>query len=108
MQLLEGIRRYATDLRDLDVDLIDSINPFQSAYSILSKTMNEAVLKQLQTVISAKKIAIPYEEAKTLALRARDFLKERGRAPSVTSIDAWERKMAEGVEALKRHAIKSV
>lgn len=107
MQLLQGIRKFATDVRDLDVDLIDSINPFQSAYSILSVTMNEAVLRQLQTVISGKKISIPYEEAKTLALRARDFLKERGRAPNINSSDAWERKMAEGVEALKRHAVKN-
>ena len=106
MQLLQGIRKYATDVRDLDVDLIDSINPFQAAYSILSKTMNEGLLRQLQTIISGKKIVIPYEEARTLALRAREFQHERGRAPSLSASDAWERKMAEGVEALKRHAMK--
>ena len=105
-QLLQGIRKFATDVRDLDVDLIDSINPFQAAYSILSKTMDEKTLKRLQTVISGKKLSIPYEEAKTLALRARAFMKERGKAPSASSTDAWERRMAEGVEALKRHAMK--
>lgn len=107
MQLLQGIRKFATDVRDLDVDLIDSINPFQSAYSILSKTMNESVLRRLQTIISGKKIVIPYDEARTLALRARDFAKERGRPPSISASDAWERKMAEGVQALKRHAAKN-
>ncbi len=29
------------DVRDLDVRLIDTINPFQSAYSILSKNVDE-------------------------------------------------------------------
>ena len=68
--------------------------------------MDEKTLKRLQTVISGKKLSIPYEEAKTLALRARAFMKERGKAPSASSTDAWERRMAEGVEALKRHAMK--
>ena len=105
-QLLEGIRKYAMDVRTLDVDLIDSINPFQSAFSILSKTMDEKTLRQLQGIITAKKVTIPYEEARTLAVRALTFKKERGRSPSITSTDAWERKMAEGVAALSRHAAK--
>ena len=105
-QLLEGIRKYAMDVRTLDVDLIDSINAFQSAVSILSKTMDEKTLRQLQRIITAKKVTIPYEEARTLAVRALTFKKERGRSPSITSTDAWERKMAEGVAALSRHAAK--
>lgn len=105
-QLLDGIRRYVTDVRDLDVDWIDSINPFQSAYSILSKNMDASSLQQLQTVISGKKISMPYEDARTYALRAREFMNERGHAPSATSSDPFERKLAEGVQALKRHAMK--
>ena len=105
-QLLEGIRKYVMDVRELDVDLIDSINPFQSAFSILSKTMDEKTLRQLQGIITAKKVTIPYEEARTLAVRALTFKKQRGRAPSITSTDAWERKMAEGVAALARHTAK--
>ncbi len=105
-QLLDGIRKFATDVRELDVDLIDSINPFQSAYEILSKTMDEKTLRQLQTVITNKRLSIPYEEARTLALRAMEFKRERGRAPSTNSSDAWERKMAEGVAALTRYAAK--
>jgi len=37
-----------------------------------------------------------------LAERAKDFLKERGRLPSLTSNDPWERRMAEGIEYLKQ------
>ena len=106
-QLLEGIRKFAMDVRTLDVDLIDSINPFQSAFSILSKTMDEKTLRQLQGIITAKKVTIPYEEARTLAVRALAFKKERGRSPSITSTDAWERKMAEGIAALAKHTAKN-
>ena len=105
--LVEGIRKFATDVRALDVDLIDSINPFQSAFSILSKNMDEKTLRQLQGIISAKKVQIPYDEARTLAKRALEFQTERGRAPSITSNDNWERKMAEGVAALARHVAKN-
>lgn len=106
-QLLEGIRKYAMDVRTLDVDLIDSIDPFQSAFSILSVAMDEKTLRQLQGIITAKKVTIPYDEARTLAIRALAFKKERGRSPSITSTDAWERKMAEGVAALAKHAAKT-
>ena len=105
--LVEGIRKFATDVRALDVDLIDSINPFQSAFSILSKNMDEKTLRQLQGIISAKKVQIPYDEARTLAKRALEFQTERGRAPSITSNDNWERKMAEGVAAFARHVAKN-
>ena len=30
------------DVRDLDIDLIDRINPFGEVYAILAKTMSEA------------------------------------------------------------------
>ena len=106
-RLLDGIRRFTTDVRDLNVDLIDSINPFQSAYSILSRTMDEKILRQLQSVITNKKLSIPYEEARALALRATEFKNVRGHSPSPTSNDPWERKMAEGLAALARHVAKN-
>ena len=56
--LIDGVRKFAMDVRDLDIDLIDSINPFEAAYAVLAKSMNETVLKQVQSVISAKKVKI--------------------------------------------------
>ena len=50
--LVDGVRKFAMDVRDLDIDLIDSINPFEAAYAVLAKSMNETVLKQVQSVIS--------------------------------------------------------
>jgi hypothetical protein len=41
---VEGVRKFAMNVRDLDIDLIDSINPFGEAYSILAKTMQPTFL----------------------------------------------------------------
>ena len=99
---VDGVRRYAMDVRELDIDLIDRINPFGEAYAILAKTMSEDSLKQVQAAISAKRTSLTPEEAKELAVRAVKFKRERGRVPSLTSQDAWERRMAEGAAAFVR------
>jgi hypothetical protein len=101
--LIDGVRRFAMDVRELDIDLIDRINPFGEAYSIMAKTMSEESLKQVAAVISARRTSISPEEAKELALRAVRFKKERGRVPSATAQDAWERRMAEGASAFMRY-----
>ena len=101
--LIDGIRRFAMDVRDLDVDLIDHINPFSEAYAILSKTMNEERLKQVAALITGKRTNIAPDEAKELAIRAVKFKKERGRSPDLTSADAWEKKIAEGAAAFMRY-----
>ena len=100
--LIDGVRKFAMDVRELDIDLIDSINPFSEAYAILGKTMSEESLRQVAAVISAKKVQLTPEEARDLAKRALKFKQERGRLPSITSPDAWERRMAEGVAFLAR------
>jgi len=100
--LIDGVRRFAMDVRELDIDLIDRINPFGEAYAILAKTMSEDSLKQVAAAISAKRTSITPEDAKVIAMRAVEFKRERGRAPSVTSQDAWEKHLAEGAAAFMR------
>jgi superfamily II DNA or RNA helicase len=100
--LIDGVRKFAMDVRELDIDLIDRINPFSEAYAILAKTMSEDRLKQVAAAISAKRTNLNPEEAKELAIRAAKFIKDRGRIPSVTSADAWEKRMAEGAAAFMR------
>jgi superfamily II DNA or RNA helicase len=101
--LIDGVRRFAMDVRDLDIDLIDRINPFGEAYAILAKAMREDSLKQVAAAISAKRTALTPDEAKELAVRAFRFKKERGRLPSLDSQDAWEKRMAEGAAAFMRY-----
>lgn len=102
MALIEGVRKFALQVKDLDIDLIDRINPFEAAYAVLAKSMNEGILKQVQSVINAKKVHIPLDEARQLATAALKFKTERGRLPEITAQDAWERRLAEGVAALAR------
>lgn len=103
--LIEGVRKFV-NVRDLDIDLIDRINPFDAAYAVLAKAMDERVLRQVQAAIAAKRQAISYEDAMDLAKRAVAFKNERGRLPNIGSADAWERRMAEGVAALQTHIAK--
>ena len=100
--LIDGVRRLAVDVRELDIDLIDRINPFGEAYAILAKTMSEERLKQVAAAISAKRTSLTPDEAKELAVRAVQFKQERGRIPALNAQDAWERRMAEGAAAFMR------
>ena len=49
--LIDGVRKFV-NVRDLDIDLIDRINPFAAAYAVLAKAMSEATLKQVQAAIN--------------------------------------------------------
>lgn len=100
--LIDGVRKFAMDVRELDIDLIDRINPFGEAYAILAKTMSEESLKQVAAAIAAKRTSLTPDEARDLAVRAVKFKKERGRPPSIDAQDAWERRMAEGATAFMR------
>ena len=100
--LLDGVRKFV-NVRDLDIDLIDRINPFEAAYAVLARAMDEKSLRQVQASIAAKKVSIPEDEARDLARRALQFKNERGRLPDINSADAWEKRMAEGVAALARY-----
>jgi hypothetical protein len=100
--LIQGVRRFAMSVKELDIDLIDRINPFGEAYKILAKAMNEESLRQVEAVIAGKKTSLTPDEARDLARRALRFKQERGRLPSISAQDPWERRMAEGVAYLAR------
>jgi len=100
--LIDGVRRYVMNVRELDIDLIDRINPFSEAFAILSKAMTPDSLKQVVAAIAVKRTSLTPEEARELAVRAVRFKQEHGRLPSIMSPDAWEKRMAEGAAAFVR------
>jgi hypothetical protein len=102
--LIDGVRQFALSVTELDMDLIDRINPFGEAYAILAKSMSEERLKQVAAVIAAKRVNLSVEEARELAKRAVRFKQEKGRLPSLTAVDPWEKRMAEGIAFLQRKA----
>lgn len=104
---VDGVRKFM-NVRDLDIDLIDRINPFDAAYAILSRAMNENTLRQVQAAISGRKVTMSEEDARAYAVRAVQWKKARGRAPEATSQDPWERELAYGVAAFARYRAKAV
>ncbi len=102
--LIDGVRKYALSVTELDIDLIDRINPFGEAYEILAKSMTPERLKIVLEVIAARRVNLTLEEARDLAKRALRFKQEKGRLPSLTAMDPWEKRMAEGIAFLQRKA----
>jgi len=100
--LIDGVRKFALSVKELDIDLIDRINPFGEAYAILAKSMSEERLKLVAEVIAAKRVSMTLDEARDLAKRAKRFKDEKGRLPSLTAADPWEKRMAEGIAFLQR------
>ena len=100
--LIDGVKQFALSVTELDMDLIDRINPFGEAYAILAKTMSEERLRQVAEVIAAKRVSLSVDEARELTKRAVRFNREKDRPPSLTATDPWEKRMAEGVAFLQR------
>tara|TARA_R110001583_G_C5671499_1_gene411263 strand:+ start:23639 stop:25558 length:1920 start_codon:yes stop_codon:yes gene_type:complete len=83
------------NIDDLNIDLIDSVNPFQKAFEILSKSVTANVLKLIQESIQSSRIQMTLEEAKVLWPKVNAFVKSNGRQPDLASPDMMERRMAE-------------
>ncbi len=89
------------NIDDLDIDLIDRINPFQKAFEILSKDVTTKVLRVIQDVIAATRIQMTLEEALILWPKINDFVKTHKREPKLSSSDPLEIRMAEAIIYLK-------
>lgn len=89
------------NIDDLHIDLIDSVNPFQRAFEILSKSVTTQVLKLIQESIEATRIQMSEEEAIILWPKINAFIKDKGRQPDLNAFDAQEKRMAEAIVFLK-------
>lgn len=85
------------NIDDLSIDLIDSINPFQRAYQILSKDVNAPTLKVIQDCIAATRIQMTDEEAILLFPKVKTFVREKGRQPNINALDPLEQRMAQAL-----------
>lgn len=94
------------NIDDLSIDLIDSINPFQRAYEIMSKALTAGVLERIHSSIRATRIEMSKEEAVTLFPRIKEFKAKHGAMPSMGSLDPMERRMAEAVVWLQNEKVK--
>ena len=94
------MRRFI-NVRDLDIDLIDQINPFQRAYEVLSKSMTAHTLQQVHSAIAGQRVAMTEEEAVALWPRIKRFQRAQGRPPDLGAEDPFERRLAEALAWLQ-------
>lgn len=90
------------NIEDLDIDLIESINPFQRAYEILSKSVDKDILKAVQQAVTLKTTKMTIEEAKYLFPKINEFYAETGKEPDINSPDPVEVMLARALAYLRR------
>ncbi len=90
------------NIEELNIDLIDRVNPFQKAFEVLSKSVTASLLKVIQESINAGRIQMTDEEAVILYKdKIASFVKSTGREPELNSGNALERRMAEALVYLR-------
>ncbi|WP_010664837.1 DEAD/DEAH box helicase [Marinilabilia salmonicolor] len=94
------------DIDDIHIDLIDSVNPFQKAFEVLSKSVTKKVLGVIRDTIEATRINMDFEEAKILWPKIQQFVQMYNKQPDLNSGDPLERRMAECLIFLKEEKRK--
>lgn len=103
--LLQMVKKFI-NVRDLDVDLIDSVNTFRERFEIASKSLDSTLLSHVQSAMVAMRVNMTGDEARTLWPRIKAFRATEGREPNVHSPDPLEKRMAEALAWLKAEKAK--
>lgn len=96
------------NIDEINIDLIDTINPFQKAFEILSKSVTVSVFKAIQETIDATRIEMTDEEAIILWPKIKNWIAKTGEHPSIQSFDPQERRLAEAIIFLKDQKRKAM
>lgn len=99
-RFLDLTRRFV-NIRDLDIDLIDSINPFQQAYEVISRSVDAPLLGRIQSVIASTRSNMTEEEARALWPRVQRFVADEKRPPSAAAVDPLESRLGAAMEWLR-------
>lgn len=89
------------NIDELNIDLIDQVNPFQKAFEILSKSVTTHVLKLIQESIESTRIQMSEEEAILLWPKINEFIKTNNKQPDINSNDPLEIRLAEAIIYLR-------
>ncbi|WP_071146185.1 DEAD/DEAH box helicase [Bacteroides ihuae] len=98
------------NIDDLSIKLIDSINPFQRAYEIMSKSVTAPVLRLIQESIAEQRIQMTKEEAVALFRRAiPEYMnKHNGHEPEMSDPDPQVSRMAEAIAFVRNAKIQAM
>lgn len=103
--LLAMVRRFI-NVRELDVELVDSVNAFRERFEVASKSLDAALLLHVQSAMVALRVEMTEDEARTLWPRIKAFRASEGREPNVHASDPLEKRMAEALAWLKAQKAK--
>lgn len=90
------------NIDDININLIDSVNPFQRAFEVMSKSVTPSVLRIISDAITATRIEFTDEEAFALFPKIQQWAKVNGRKPDARSEDPAEKRYAEALLYLQR------
>jgi len=90
------------NIDDLHIDLIDTVNPFQRAFEVLSKSVTKQVLRLIQDAIETTRVDMSEEEALLLWPKIRAFVRKAGVRPDVRSPDPLEQRLARALLLLQK------
>ena len=94
----------------LSINLIDTINPYQKAYEVISKNVDSATLKVIQDTIAEQKFDMPVDEAIVLFKGPlKQWIKEHdGQMPSLESTNMKEKELAQAYIVIKNLKIRKM
>lgn len=90
------------NIDELSINLIDSVNPFQRAFEVMSKSVTPSVLRIIQDQIAATRIEFTEEEALALFPKIQTWVKVNGRRPEVRAEDPNEKRLATALLFLQK------
>lgn len=90
------------NIDDININLIDSVNPFQRAFEVMSKSVTTNVLRIISDSIAATRIEFTEEEALALFPRIQNWVKVNGRRPDIRAEDPGEKNLAAALLFLQR------
>ncbi|MGP5669901.1 MULTISPECIES: DEAD/DEAH box helicase [Glutamicibacter] len=90
------------NIDDIDINLIDSVNPFQRAFEVMSKSVTPNVLRIISDTITATRVEVTEQEALQLWPKIQAWVKVNGHKPDVRSQDPTEKRYAETLLFLQR------
>lgn len=84
------------NLDELSIDLIDSINPFQHAFEVISKKVGSDVFRVIQDTIAGSRIDMSDEDALALVPHIKAFVvAHNGKYPALNATDKNEKLLAQ-------------
>lgn len=104
-ELVKAGKKYI-EIENLKIDLIESVNPFQGAFEVLSKSVDAPMLRVIKDLVVSNRSRVSPDEAQLLWDNINDFIDATGNEPSPHSNDPYEKRLAEVLAYIRRRYLE--